>query len=110
MADETRQTPHQHDWLLLRERDGSLHVMANASCAVCGLTPEAVANAAAIETLLAKYATALAIVRAVAWVPDEDYDEMCVFCREQPGYTNIKHTPDCPITKARALLAQKEAE
>ena len=54
------------------------------------------------------------IVEAVATIPDEDFDTdgWCPFCKNELQYPGnppdavIHHTPDCPVTKARALLAR----
>lgn len=58
--------PHQHRWMMLSGppvadkfglySPGNIRVMPNSSCDICGLTPEAVANEAAIKTLLAENA------------------------------------------------------
>ena len=45
---------HQHHWLMWAPNGQKPEIIANSSCPVCGLTPEAVANEAAIKTLLAE--------------------------------------------------------
>lgn len=57
-----------------------------------------------VDRLRAENAAMREIVEAVASVPDESYDEECPFCRSGPGYLPIQHLPDCPVTKARALV------
>ena len=56
--------------------------------------------------LRAEVAAMRPIVERFAAVSDDDYEEQCPFCREMPGYTAIVHTPDCPVTQARAYLAE----
>jgi hypothetical protein len=69
-------------------------------------------EASGVNAHLIEQVTALReIVEAVASVPDGDYDEMCPFCKQSPYHLPIiVHTPDCPVTKARALLGQSSEE
>ena len=93
-------------------------MLANSSCEICGLTPEAVANEAAIKILLKENAALREIVQAVADKSGEYWsagDNVCMYCeaRTLAGVTGleddaVRHTPDCPVTKARALLANNE--
>ena len=65
------------------------------------------------DSLRAREAAALEIVRDVAnlgkrpWANQDfiaDFSEWCAWC----GATHLdEHTADCPVTKARALLAEK---
>ena len=58
---------------------------------------------AEIDRLRAREAAAMAIVRAVAANSFPGADPgVCPFCEK-----GILHKPDCPVTKARALLAQE---
>lgn len=68
---------------------------------------------AEVDRLRAREGAAMAIVRAVAnlgirpWANQDfiaDFSEWCAWC----GATHLdEHTADCPVTKARALLAEK---
>ena len=100
----TEMPTHGHRWWLQRGPNGRLEVMANSSCDICGLTPEAVANESAIKTLQRENAAMRRIVEAVAeagvgdeygggsWLMFAGYDAETV--RQQ----------------ARALLAPGESE
>lgn len=92
MADEQ----HKHEW----------EDAWGADCVVCHVDLIGYAESAQerITTLETQYAAAMAIVREVASVPDADYIEECPFCHQMP---EIKHMPDCPVTNARALLAEE---
>ena len=128
MSDEI--APHQHRWAMLLDPPAAdntgigllspmgMRVMPNSSCAICGLTPEAVANEAAIKLLLAQNAQLREIVQVVAEKGGEYWsqgDNVCLYCeaRIQAGMTGleddaVRHTPDCIVTKARTLLGEGE--
>lgn len=91
------------NWLLTPESDNMPHFPTSRRI----LGVDALALLAEVDRLRAREAAAMAIVREVASVPDADYIEECPFCHQMPDYIPIKHTPDCPVTKARVLLAQE---
>ena len=103
-SDGTHITPWQerYDWIIRRYNE--TQTIPPTYFGPDGLT-DAVSD---IGHLLRGMRDLEEIVKAVAAVADADYDEACPFCREQPGYTNIEHTSDCPVTKARALFGKSE--
>ena len=77
------------------------------------------------QRLRAREAAALAIVRAVTEREQRPFGRMrdvvlcyddnagvleCPWCTGEETDAGFEHTPDCPVTMARALLAQEEAE
>ncbi len=67
MTEQEKIAPHAHRWLMYAPDPTSKpEIIANSSCDICGLTPEAVANEAAIKALLRENAALREIVQVVA--------------------------------------------
>ena len=96
------------DWLLTPESDNMPHFPTSRRL----LGVDALALLAEVDRLRAREVAAMEIVRDVAnatgWY-DSDGPTVCMFCtKEDERYSKdwaLEHMPDCPVTKARALLA-----
>jgi len=118
MADE-HIAPHQHRWAMLLDPPAtdkagmgllspmSMRVMPNSSCDICGLTPEAVANQAAVKEAIAEVistakenAALREIAEAVAAV---SWAEYCPWCNRHGAIREVQHDDDCPVLAAREL-------
>ena len=54
-VEELRSHQHKHLWMIWQPSpEAPPVIVANSSCSICGLTPEAVANQATIQTLMAE--------------------------------------------------------
>ena len=93
------------DWLLTPESDNMPHFPTSRRI----LGVDSLALLAEVERLRAREAAAMAIVRAVAQndmvMPLRD-SVQCVFWDCEYDYIS-DHSSNCPVTKARALLADE---
>lgn len=131
--------PEDHPWNESFPDEPPIAVIAwmaageNQSGDAIGRSPEARANMQFIEharedipALLAENAALREIVEAVAKVPviaseyTGGYGYYCIFCEEavvgeatgdpERAAQLLRHHPDCPVTKARALLGTVDAK
>jgi hypothetical protein len=113
MADETHDTPTLSDERLVEIRRRLLNHIDTWYGPHSFLREDIPLLLAEVDRLRAREAAAMAIVREVANAPDAYSHEAgnhCTFCHassDDPPYDGVHHTPDCPVTKARALLAEE---